>query len=497
MKFQTHPRRRRFHHRSLVYQAAIIVFFGGLVVSSLISTGQLFFEYQHDQKFALQKIDDLVRVFQPQLESSVWHIDKDSIRRIVESLARDPNIASTEVDDTGFETVLSASSVKDSDWTMMTYPLGYYENGALHKIGNLRVSLTKAEFLANFKTKMLFVIIQNILSFLGLAVILAWFFHQKISLPVLRIQEMTHRYSEAQLKSIIGFSIPTHYGTQNELSILQWDIEQLQTNFQSAFELQKKTEHQILQTEIQLHKEQQKIKMMQRLDSIGQITAQVAHDFGNLMMIIQGKTSVLDRHLKEDSQKKYTQDIRKAVVRAQALITKLLQMTRFQANEKKVLAPLQMIHDMHDLLKTAVGSQIELILPETLPGANNSPLETEVDSSNFENALLNLCVNARDAMPNGGEIKIQIASHQKGSQTFIDIAVSDTGTGIPKEIQNKIFDPFFTTKAVGKGSGLGLHQVMEFVQESDGWLDLTSSPAGTTFTLHLPEVNASRQIKAA
>lgn len=492
MKFRTIRLKRRFHRRSLVYQAAVIVFFGGLVVSSLISTGQLFFEYQADQKMSLQEIDDLVRVFQPQLESSVWHLDKDSIRRIVESLARDRSIASAEVSDTGFETVLSASSLKESDWATLTYPLGYYQKGSIHKIGILKVSLTKAEFLENFRSKMLSVIIQNILSFLGLAAVIAWFFHQKISLRVFRIQEMTHRYSKAQLESIIGFAIPTHYGTQNELDILQWDIEQLQTNFQSAFELQKKSEQQILQTQLQLNKEQQKIKLMQRLDSIGQITAQVVHDFGNLMMIIQGKTAILDRHLKEDSQKKYTQDIRKALIRAQTLVAKLLHLTRFQEAEKKVLSPLQLIHDMHDLLKTAVGSQIKLLIPD-LTADNAISLKAEMDSSSFENALLNLCVNARDAMPDGGEIKIAISHQHKKSESFVEIAITDTGGGIPREIQDKIFDPFFTTKAVGKGSGLGLHQVQEFVKDAGGWLGLSSSPAGTTFTLHLPEYQTSQQ----
>jgi signal transduction histidine kinase len=492
MKFRTSRLKRRFHRRSLVYQAAVIVFFGGLVVSSLISTGQLFYEYRYDQKMALREIDDLVRVFQPQLESSVWHLDKNSIRRIVESLARDRSIASAEVSDTGFEAMLSASSLKESDWTTLTYTLGYYDKGSIHKIGTLRISLTKGEFLENFKAKMLSVIIQNILSFLGLTAIIAWFFHQKISLRVFRIQEMTHRYSKAQLKSIVGFSIPTHYGTQNELDILQWDIEQLQTNFQSAFELQKKSEQQILQTQIQLNKEQQKIKMMQRLDSIGQITAQVVHDFGNLMMIIQGKTTILDRHLKEDSQKKYTQDIRKALIRAQTLVAKLLHLTRFQENEKKVLSPLQMIHDMRDLLKTAVGSQIELLIPD-LSSENMLSLKTEVDSSSFENALLNLCVNARDAMPDGGEIRIQVCHRQKKGADFVEIAVTDTGCGIPQDIQDKIFEPFFTTKAVGKGSGLGLHQVQEFVKDAGGWLDLSSSPSGTTFTLHLPEHQANQQ----
>lgn len=497
MQIHTQSWKGYFHRRSLVQQVTFIVFISGLVMSSLISMGQLYFEYQNGEKMAIQEIDEMVRVFIPQIETAVWQVDKNSLNRLSDALARDPSIADVEVTDTGFGSVWRGSSLKKADWQNLSYPLSYSEKDQTHSIGTLRVALTKAEFLSGFREKVFMVFLQNIFCFLTLATAMAWFFHKKIAAPILSIQEMTHRYSESQLKSMAGYSIPTHYGTNNEIEILKWDIEQLQINFQSAFEQQKQSEQQARKSEIQLEKEQQKMKMMQRLDSIGQITTQVVHDFGNLMMIIQGKATVLDRHLQEPAQKKYTEDIRKSVFKAQNLVSKLLKMTRFQDVDKTIIEPMAMIADLQDLLKTAVGSQIILSTPTEETKKFLGRLTTEVDPSSLENALLNLCVNARDAMPNGGEIQIQVACVHKDQKAYIAISVMDTGTGIPKEIQDKIFDPFFTTKSAGKGSGLGLHQVQEFVKESGGWLELVTSPTGSKFTLFLPEFKDDIERQAA
>jgi signal transduction histidine kinase len=170
------------------------------------------------------------------------------------------------------------------------------------------------------------------------------------------------------------------------------------------------------------------------------------------------------------------------VGRAQELTTKLLRMTRYQDNEKLCFEPFQNLSEIEDLLQTAVGKGIVLKI-----NTEKNTQMIEANPSSFENAIINLCVNARDAMPDGGEIQIDVRLHHRFDNNYIAISVKDTGTGIPKEIQEKIFEPFFTTKESGKGSGLGLAQVQEFLKEIGGWLELDSNEKGTCFTLYFPE----------
>lgn len=245
--------------------------------------------------------------------------------------------------------------------------------------------------------------------------------------------------------------------------------------------MQKKAKEAQLEVELQLEKERQKLLLTQRLDTIGQITAQVAHDFGNLIMIINGKTKMLDNHLTDEADLKQTAAIRKATSRAHSLIQKILSMTRAQVSEPVLLDPFSSLLEIQDLLKISIGCDVCLSIESDVDHKM-----IFVEPSSYENIMINLCVNARDAMPGGGKILIAFKNIIKNQQSFVAISVKDTGLGIPEDIQDKIFDPFFTTKAVGKGTGLGLSQVHDFVKNVGGSLELTSSNEGTCFTLYLP-----------
>lgn len=458
----------------------------------LLSAVHTFQSYNDGQLEIISRIDFLAKALQPQLESQLWSVDQESARKTLMAISNDRNVSKVEITGSEFQVPPVATDL-ETDWETKIYPLYFAEGGKSHYLGTLSIELSKQLFLSEFLADVGWSLFQNLIKFLITVLALIWIFNHKVTAPIQEIQRMTHQFSEEQLSTILGFKCQTEMNpNKSELENLLTDIHQLQMNFQNAFQKQRESEQARSAAELQLEKERQKLKLNQRLDSIGQITSQVVHDFGNIVMIINGKIFMLEKQLQSDMQKKLTSDIQKAVTRAQGLTTKLLRMTRYQETDHSIFDPMQNLHELKELLKTAVGSNIEVKLK-----ADGSGQVIEANPGSFENAIINLCVNARDAMPNGGEISIDIRAHQKDRQNFVAVAVKDTGTGIPKEIQEKIFEPFFTTKATGKGSGLGLAQVQEFVKEAGGWMELFSCDSGTIFTMYFPEKMPEGNFQAA
>jgi signal transduction histidine kinase len=483
----------QWRKRSRLLQQIIFISFAiGFTISMVMSVVHAYQAYQIGQVQVISRIDFLSKALQPQLESQLWSVDQESVRRTLTALANDQAVAKVEILGSEFQ-VPQISTGLEPDWIQKTYPLFFSEGGKAHSLGTLAIALSKKQFLNDFIEDLWWAVVQNLFKFLVTAVILIWIFNHKVTAPIQEIQRMTHQFSEEQLSSILGYRAEReHDPGKSELESLLMNIHQLQINFQNAFQKQKESEQAKLVAELQLEKERQKLKLTQRLDSIGQITSQVVHDFGNIVMIINGKIYMLEKFLKDDAQRKLTGDIQKAVTRAQGLTTKLLRMTRYQETEQIAFDPFQNLNELRELLKTAVGSRIDLKFKTD----GSSQLIT-ANPGSFENAVINLCINARDAMPNGGEISIEMRSHYKQKMSYVALSIRDTGTGIPAEIQEKIFEPFFTTKATGKGSGLGLAQVQEFVKESGGWMELTSCNQGTCFTLYFPESAIEGNFRAA
>ncbi len=476
----------------LLREIVFISFAVGFAMSMAFSVYQSYSSFNDRKAKVLAEVETLETALQPQLENALWDVDKASVKRILDALAAQPSVAKVTVEGSGFE-VTSLHEGLESDWKSIHYPLFFTDDSGPHDLGLLTISLTKNQFLADFKSDIIWAFVQNIFKFLVLGGILAWIFNRKVTAPISDIQEMTHRFTQEQLSVILGaeHTVLTR-PSGSELFQLRDDIKQLQTNFQNAFYKQKSSEQARLSAELQLEKEKQKIRLIQRLDSIGQITAQVVHDFGNIVMIINGKTTILDRYLKEEAHTKLTADIRKAALRAQSLIKKMLRMARYQEPETLIIDPFESITELNDLLKTAVGSAIELQVNTTGAGGM-----VKVDPTSLENSMINLCVNARDAMPEGGKIEISIDQKKKNGEDFVVISIQDNGSGIPEEIKEKIFDPFFTTKAPGKGTGLGLSQVQDFVKESGGWLELSTGDSGTRFSMYLPDKRSEANASAA
>ncbi|MGP6462720.1 PAS domain-containing protein [Pseudomonas parakoreensis] len=241
------------------------------------------------------------------------------------------------------------------------------------------------------------------------------------------------------------------------------------------------------------------LRHAQKMEAVGQLTGGIAHDFNNMLTGIIGSLDLMQRYIADGRAEeigRFTEAAVSSANRAAALTHRLLAFSRRQSLDRKTLNVNELIHSLEDLIRRTKGDPIEL----TLRLADDVwPISTDV--SQLENALLNLVINARDAMPDGGELLIETANvYLDGNDIttlepvkagdYLMLAVSDNGTGMTPSVRAKAFDPFFTTKPIGQGTGLGLSMIYGFAQQSGGHVSLDSLPnQGTCVRLYLPRLN--------
>src|SRR5208337_3611382 len=245
---------------------------------------------------------------------------------------------------------------------------------------------------------------------------------------------------------------------------------------------------------------EEQLRQAQKMDAVGRLAGGVAHDFNNLLMVINGYTEVLLEQLEKGSPMHHkVQSIQQAADRAATLTRQLLAFSRKQLLELKVVDVNTVVGDMERLLRPLIGENIELVTR-----LSSETGHTRADAGQLEQVIMNLVVNAKDAMPEGGKLTLQssdVTVRQNFSEhRFIQpgryavISVTDTGHGMDKETQSRIFEPFFTTKEKGKGTGLGLSTVYGIVKQSNGYVFVQSElGAGTTFYVYLPQVEDSAE----
>jgi PAS domain S-box-containing protein len=243
------------------------------------------------------------------------------------------------------------------------------------------------------------------------------------------------------------------------------------------------------------------LRQSQKMEAIGQLTGGVAHDFNNLLTVIRSSAGLLKREdLPEERRRRYVDAIADTADRAAKLTGQLLAFARRQALKPEIFNVGERVDSIADMLRTLAGPGVELVAESDCPSCF-----AEADPSQFETALVNLAVNARDAMEAGGRITIRVhpadrvpkvRGHQAAEGRFVAVVVADTGVGIADEQMPQIFEPFFTTKPPGRGTGLGLSQVYGFAKQSGGEVDVASKLGqGTVFTLFLPRV--AEQVRIA
>ena len=239
-----------------------------------------------------------------------------------------------------------------------------------------------------------------------------------------------------------------------------------------------------------LERTREQLTQAQKMDALGQLTGGIAHDFNNMLMVVGGYTQFLKQRLHEPKDKRAIEAIEFAASRAESLTRQLLTFSRRQSLNRTTIELANCFEAMRDILETTAKGNVVLDI-----AIQDSTWPVAIDLNEFEVAVINLIVNARDAMPKGGRITISARNmkidesnavdHLRGD--FVVIDVEDEGSGIPPDIVPKVFDPFFTTKGVEKGTGLGLSQVYGFAHQAGGTVRLTSKiNVGTKVTLYLP-----------
>jgi two-component system, cell cycle sensor histidine kinase and response regulator CckA len=243
---------------------------------------------------------------------------------------------------------------------------------------------------------------------------------------------------------------------------------------------------------------QERYLQSQKMEGLGRLAGGVAHDFNNLLTVINGYSDIIFRKLNEGDPLRASADqVRKAGARAADLTRQLLTFSRKQVSQPRPLDLNAVVADSQDMWNRLLGEEIQLII--LLSPSSGLVM---ADAGQIHQVLMNLVVNARDAMPHGGTLVIETsnlevdAAYVTANQEAVEgphvlLAVSDTGVGMDEQTKRQIFEPFFTTKPVGEGSGLGLATVFGIVKQSQGWIDVYTEPGmGSTFKIYLPRIQS-------
>jgi PAS domain S-box-containing protein len=290
---------------------------------------------------------------------------------------------------------------------------------------------------------------------------------------------------------------PVH---DEEGRILRWvgsntDIEDLRRQSAELARFNETLEEQVAERTSALMQAEEALRQSQKMEAVGQLTGGIAHDFNNLLAGISGSLELITNRIAQGRHaevERFTVAAQGAAKRAAALTHRLLAFSRRQTLDPKPTAPNRLIRGMEDLVRRTTGPGIEV---EVVAGAGLWPVL--IDAHQLENAVLNLSINARDAMPSGGRLTIETGNRWIDARTakaqdlepgqYVSICVSDTGTGMAPEVAARAFEPFFTTKPLGEGTGLGLSMIYGFVRQSGGQVRIYSEAGeGAMICLYLP-----------
>jgi PAS domain S-box-containing protein len=264
-------------------------------------------------------------------------------------------------------------------------------------------------------------------------------------------------------------------------------------------------EQQVAHRTAELMTAEEALRQSQKMEAVGQLTGGLAHDFNNLLTVIRGSVDLLRRpDVSQERRTRYIDAIADTAERASRLTSQLLAFARRQALKPEAFEACESVRAIQPMIRTLVGSRITIAVE-----VPDYPCVVDADRSQFDTALVNMAVNARDAMAGEGALTMRVGladgmpavrAHPAVEGRFVTVAVQDTGTGIPRDQLEKIFEPFFTTKGVGEGTGLGLSQVFGFTKQSGGDVLVRSDEGeGATFIMYLPasESDADSQVAAA
>jgi PAS domain S-box-containing protein len=315
------------------------------------------------------------------------------------------------------------------------------------------------------------------------------------------------RFEERHEKLMAGIAAQAAIAIDNAqlFRSAQREIEQRVAAEQALTALNETLESRVLDEIDRRSRAEEALRQAQKMETVGQLSGGIAHDFNNLLQVIHGNLSLLQQALPAD-EAKWQRAVGNAITgteRAAALTRRLLAFSRRQPLDPRPVDLNRLITDMSELLRRTLGETVRVEMDLT-----TAPAVAEVDLNQIENSLLNLSINARDAMADGGVLRIATATVELSDEfiqdhpdaipgEYVRVTVEDNGEGMSPELLARAIEPFFTTKEVGRGTGLGLSMVYGFIKQSGGYLDLRSEVGeGTTVDLYLPRAKGDAELQS-
>ncbi len=467
---------------------ALYVIFLGIVMAMALSFLISYQHYKNRLSYLKTELDNIVATSKSFIEESLWILDIRSLNLVMQGFLINSDIVFAQITDENGKSIVSNGVLDADNDIIRTVPLYHKEKGKIFFLGKLTIAASKMSAIKEAKASIMTTLFQSLLLMFIISVSIIYIFWHLVSRHLIAIQEYTKRITLDEQQEPLALDRPVNKYTKNDE--LASTVDAINRMYQKAIEAYRKLEN---ETSEKIKLEQQ-FRQAQKMESIGRLAGGIAHDFNNFLSVILGYSDLLLAELPpDDPTAEQVELIRDAGSKAATLTRQLLAFSRKQVLEKKIISLNDVIREFVKILGKIAGEDI--VFKTHLSDASCT---VEADPAQIEQMLMNLIVNAKDAMPGGGEIIIETAEiqvdkiYQEKNLEFkpgkyVLLTISDTGEGMEEEVLSKIFDPFFTTKEQGKGTGLGLATVYGIVKQHGGYIYAYSEKnMGTTFKIYLP-----------
>ena len=463
----------------------------GTIMAIILSVLISYQQYEERISFLKKELNTIVTANKSFIEQSLWILDIHALKLIMNGVLLNNDIVFFQITDENGKIVVENGIPNSKNNLRKIVSLYHKDKDKKIFIGKLTVEASKLSALKGAKSLIFITLGQSILLMLLLSISIIILFHNLVSRHLIAIQDYTRGITLGQKQEPLKLERPT---SNDELATTVETINLMCHKIYEAYEnLQKQAAKQI--------KLERQLQQAQKMESIGRLAGGIAHDFNNVLSVILGYSQLLLAQISpDDPMFDKIKAIHDSGSKAATLTRQLLAFSRKQVLEKKVISVNTIIRDFLKIMKKMVGEDV--IITTYL---SEESCTIEADPGQIEQILMNMIINARDAMPNGGEIILETAVVELDELyaekhievkpgRYVLLTISDTGEGMDEEVMAKIFEPFFTTKERGKGTGLGLSIVYGIVRQHNGYIFVYSEKnKGTTFKIYFPASNKAAE----
>ncbi len=467
---------------------ALYVAFIGAIMALVLSFIISYQQYRNRVSFLENELNNIVASSKSFIEESLWILDTRSLNLVMQGFLVNGDIVFAQITDENGKAIVGDGILDVDNNIIKTISLYHQDKGENIFLGKLTIAASKLSPFSQAQSSFLITLCQSALLMFIISVSIIFIFWHLVSRHLITIQRYTRRITFEAQQDPLTLDRPINRFVKNDE--LASTVDAINFMYRKAVKAYRKLED---QTSEKIRLERQ-LKQAQKMESIGRLAGGVAHDFNNVLSVIIGYSDLLLADIPpNDPRREQIQLIHDSGSKAVNLIRQLLAFSRKQVLEKKIISINTIIEDFLKILGKMAGEDI--VITTYLSDAGCT---VEADPGQIEQIIMNLIVNAKDAMPGGGEIIIETAGIQMDKicqekhmefkpGKYVLMTISDTGEGMDEEVLSKIFDPFFTTKELGKGTGLGLATVYGIVKQHNGYIYIYSEKnKGTTFKIYLP-----------